>query len=366
MEDIEVPDGSDAGDPVSPGADELPPEEETATSEGEAPAEAVDGEQQEEGEEGSPAKGSGGAFEKLLAKYGGDKEKMAAAYWEQANSTSRLWGKLQGIEEYIKGQQKPPTVDEEKLVAEDPSVKALAADYNDTYAEVQAVARQQDQQIKQFGALEKEIAKLQGKLEATQDPDVKGDIRAELSEKLGDQKSVRADIANSQREVRALNQRLKDLKSRYADAEARAKDQVSRQRQSELEQRAAAQETRREFADAMRKEAQAYGISIESKQYQVLFETINDRIYTYLSRLPNGAPGIDMDAAVKHLMGEYAEALDLKSKFKKASDTKRDATGAPRASSAGPKVPDRVVAPPKDGRWSGSFARDRAKRMLGG
>lgn len=365
MDDIEVPDGGDEGGPVSPGADELPPEGETAAPEGDAPAGDSEGEQQEEGES-SPAKGGGGAFEKLLAKYGGDKDKMAAAYFEQANSNSRLWEKIQTIDEYIKGQQRPPAVDEEKLIAEDPNVKSLATDYNDTYAEIQTVARQQDQQIKLYGVLEKDVAKLQGKLEASQDPDVRNELRAELSEKIGEQKSVRADIANSQREVRQLNLRLKDLRSRYADAEARAKEQVSRQRQAELEQRQAAQETRREFADAMRKEADAYGIPIGSKHYEVLFQTINDRIYTYLSRLPNGAPGIDMESAVKQLMAEYDNTYDLKARFKKSSDAKRDATGAAHPALVNPKASEKTPSPPKSGHWTGSFARDRAKRLLGG
>lgn len=97
MEDIEVPDGSDEGSPVSPGTEELPSEEETATSEGEAPAETEDDQaaETEEGDEGSPAEGRSDAFDKLLAKYGGDKQKMADAYFEQANSNSRLWEKLQ-------------------------------------------------------------------------------------------------------------------------------------------------------------------------------------------------------------------------------------------------------------------------------
>jgi len=369
MEDIEVPDGGEGGGPVSPEAEELPSEGETATSDGDAPAEETeDGQQQEEGDESSPAEGSGGAFDKLLAKYGGDREKMATAYFEQANSNSRLWEKLQGIEEYIKGQQQAPKVDEAELVAEDPDVKEIVKDYNDTQAEVRAATTKQDQLISQFGKLESDINRLRGKLEASNDPDVKLELREELNEKVGEQKSIRSEIGGIQRDVRQLNSNLKDLTRRYREAEERAKAQVSRQRQLTLERQQEAQATRREFADAMRTEANRYGIPVESKQYAILFQSVNDRIYSYLSKLPAGSPGVDLTGAVGALMAEYAELANLKAKFQKASDVKRAAAGAgPKPTQANaPRVPEKVVAPPKDGRWSKAFVDERAKRMLGG
>lgn len=370
MEDIEVPDGGDAGDPVSPGADELPPEGETATPEDDAPAGETEGDQEEqqgEGGDDSPAEGRGGVFDKLLAKYGGDKDKMATAYFEQANSNSRLWQKLQGIEEYIKGQQQVPKVDEEKLVAEDPDVKEVIKEYNDTHAEIQATTKRQNQLISQYGKLENDIQKLSGKLEATSDPDIKFELRNELNELRSEQKSVRSDINSSQRDVKQLNSSLKDLTRRYRESEARAKEAVSRQRQVELERQAEAQSTRREFAESMRSEAARYGISVESKQYAVLFQSINDRIYSYLSRLPNGAPGVDLPGAVGALMAEYADTLGLKAKFQKASDAKRAAVGAgTKGAPLVPTVPENVVSPPKDGRWTKASVDERAKRLLGG
>jgi len=368
MEDIEVPDGDAGGDPVSPGVDELPPAEGDGAPEGDAQADEPEGDQQqEEGDEDSPDAGHGGAFDKLLSKYGGDKEKMAAAYFEQANSSSKLWEKLQGIEEYIKGQHAAPAVNEEQLVAEDPDVKEIATDYSETQAEIQSVTKKQNLLISQYGNLENDIQKLRGKLEVVNDPDVKYELRNELNEKISDQKSVRTDIDNKQSEVKRLTASLKDLSRRYRAATELAKAKASRQRQAELERQQEAQATRREFAEAMRKEATRYGIPVESKQYAVLFQSINDRIYSYLSRLPSGAPGVDIDGAVGALMSEYADTLGLKAKFKKASDAKRAATGAaPGKPVNGPKATEAIVAPPKDGRWTKASVDERAKRMLGG
>lgn len=367
MEDIEVPDGGDAGDPVSPDAAELPATEETATPEGEAPAdEDGDGQQQEEGDEGAPAEGRGGAYEKLLAKYGGDKNKLADAYFEQANSNSRLWEKLQSIEEYIKGQQQIPQVDEEKLVAEDPNVKEIVKDYNDTHSEIQATTKKQDRLINRYGELENKIAGAEGELRATNDPDVKLEIREKLNDLKSEQKQVRADVSNYERDIKQLNRQLKDLKQRYQDAEARAKESVSRQRQVELERQTAAQATRREFAEAMRTEATRYGIAVGSKQYAVLFQSINDRIYSYLSRLPNGAPGVEIDGAVGALMAEYADTMGLKAKFHRKSDAVRAAAGSAPPRPPVAKGAETVVAPPKDGRWTKASVDERAKRLLGG
>lgn len=366
MEDIEVPDDGAADDPVSPGAEEPSAEGEPAAPEGEAQAEGEGDQTTEEGkgEEGSP-EGRGGVFDKLLAKYGGDKDKMAAAYFEQANSNSRLWEKLQGIEEYIKGQHRTE-VDEEALVAEDPDVKEIVKDYNDTQADIQATTTRQNQLISKYGELERKVENLKGQLERA-DFDSKSDIREKLSEAIGDQKAVQSSIENTQRDVKRLNGDLKKMARTYREAAARAKDAVSRQRQVEFERQQEAQTTRREFADAMRTEATRYGISVESKQYAVLFQSINDRIYSYLSRLPQGSPGVDLSGAVNALMSEYADTMGLKAKFHKASEAKR-ATAAPSkgAPTSGPAKAAPVAAPPKDGRWTKEFVDARAKRMLGG
>jgi hypothetical protein len=114
----------------------------------------------------------------------------------------------------------------------------------------------------------------------------------------------------------------------------------------------------------MQAEAKAFGIPITSKEYAVLHQTVNDRIYSYLSQLPKGAPGVDIKGAVHALMAEYGETLGLKARFQKKSDTKRDATTpSPKGT---PKELGKEPPPPKDGRWTKDFVEARAKRMLGG
>jgi hypothetical protein len=368
MADLESSEGEVPEAPASPEPEETPTPEETATSEEKPEAEEGDqdtGEETtDEGSEGTPEDGHGGSFDKLLAKYGGDKDKMASAYFEQANSNARLWERLQAIETYVKGQQEKPEVDEAKLVEEDPDVKEIVSKYNDTHAKIRTTETRQNQLIQSYGTLEKKIEKLRGKLEATVEYEAKQEIRDELGDLVADQKSTHSDIKGTQSDIQRFNEKLEDLKRDYRQAEARAKESVSRQRQAEWERQQEAVATRQEFAEAMRKEATHHGIAVESKQYAVLFQSINDRIYSYLSRLPRGAPGIDIAGAVKALMGEYADSM-LKGSFKKASDTKRSAASPLAKEGAAPAKAKGEPPPPKDGRWTKEYVTERAKRLLG-
>lgn len=367
MDDTEVQGGEEA--PVSPEPEEPSVPEESAASEEKPEAESGDqdtGEETtDEGSEGSPEDGHGGAFDKLLAKYGGDKDKMASAYFEQAGSNARLWERLQAIESYVKGQQREPAVDEEKLVSEDPDVKEIVEEYDGTQAEIRATETRQNQLISQYGTLEKKIEREEGKLETATEYEAKQEIRDRLGELRAEQKSVHADIRGTQADIKRLNTEMKGLTRRYKEAAARAKEGVSRQRQAELERQQEAIATRQEFAEAMRTEATRYGIAVESKQYAVLFQSINDRIYSYLSRLPKGAPGVDIAGAVGALMGEYADTMSLKAKFKKASDDKRAASAPGVKESAAPVKVKGEPAPPKDGRWTKEYVSERARRLLG-
>lgn len=367
--------GGEEEAPVSPESEESPAPGEEAAPEGEKPEAGEDDQDTgegtgDEGGEGSSEEGRGGAFDKLLAKYGGDKDKMASAYFEQATSNARLAERLQAIEQYIQGQQKEPEVDEAKLVEADPDVKEIVQRYNDTLSEARTTETQQNQLISKYGQLERQIEKMRGKLEATQDPEVKQEVRADLGELVAEQKGLSAEIRGTQSDIKRLNQELRDLTRDYRKAEVQAKEGVSRRRREALEHRQEAIATRQEFAEAMRTEATKHGIPVESREYAVLFQSVHDRIYTYLSRLPEGAPGIDISGAVQALMAEYKDSF-LKDKFKKASAAKREASspfpqlGEAKGEKEPAAKPKGDVLPPKDGRWTAQFVRERAKRLLG-
>lgn len=370
MEDIEVPDDQ-AAEPVSPEAEEESSvAEETAETDDAAQAEGAEDEtpEKDEADEGGkgaePAKGrSESAYDKLLKKYGGDKDAMAAAYFEQANSVARMHERLQPIEEYIKGQREAP-VDETKLIAADPDVQALTEEYAETEAEKGVDEKELRSIIAQFGQAEKKVSRLEGKLESA-DPDAQLQIRQDLADARAESNRLRADASKKQSDIQGHERELKKLARQIKGAEQEAREKVSRQRQAKLEADQEAQEVRQELAEAVREEAKEYGIDPESKTYGLLFTSIRARIVSYLTTLPKGAPGISIPETVHSLMAEYVEDMELKGKFQKASALKRATvpnTAKPKPFAAALKSKD--VPPPKDGRWTAAYAKDRAKRLM--
>jgi hypothetical protein len=372
MEDIEVPDDQTA-DPASPEAEEESSvAEETAETDDAAQAEGAEDETPEkdeadEGEKGTEsAKGrSESVYDKLLKKYGGDKDAMAVAYFEQANSVARMHERLQPIEEFIKGQREAP-VDEAKLIAADPDVQALNEEYAETEAEKGVDEKELRSIITQYGQAEKKVSRLEGKLESA-DPDAQLQIRQDLADARAESNRLRADASKKQSDIQTHDKDLKKLARQIKGAEQEAREKVSRQRQAKLERDQQAQEVRQELAEAMLAEAKEYGIDPESRTYGLLFTSVRARIVSYLATLPKGPdiPGVSIPEAVHSLMAEYVEDMELKGKFQKASALKRSTVAAVAKSKPVVTLKPKDVAPPKDGRWTADYVRARAKRMLG-
>ena len=360
MGDDEVKDDPETQD--SPESEEEPTGGEATDDAEEAEVEEPEREtEEEEGEEGARSKAGPSAYEKLLAKYGGDKEKLAEAYWEQARSGARLHERLSGIEDFLRGQQQQPKVDEAKLVAEDPDIKGLKEEISSVQAEIKGVDQEQSRLISEYGKLEERVANLKGQLEAA-DPEQKPAIEARLMRAASDQRSVYAEIRATQRDRRALDTSLRGLQRQERETESRVKAGLNKQRIEALEAREDAQNVRQEFFGAMQEEAEKYGVDPKSRQFAVLFENVYGRIYSYLTRLPEDAPAVDIPGAVEALMAEHAEMLGLKSKFQRASTVKRQATSevvkgrteTVRPSGKAPKT------------WTKQYVDERAKRLLGG
>jgi hypothetical protein len=372
-------DTEDVTDPTEtdglPGGEEeeslqdVPAPEDESEGEGETEDET---DTEEEDEEAPPAKGSGGAYDKLLAKYGGDQEALANAYFEQANSTAQIARRLQAMEDYIKGQS-APKIDEQQLLADDPDVKELAEEKQSIQSTINAASAEQNRHINEYGRLEKLVATLSGKLEAL-DPETQTaqyqKVQNQLAQAATDQRMAYQQFQDSKRVIDSNNMELRRLDRRMREAVGRVKEKVDKLRVQQLEQQQDAIATRQEFAEAMQGEAERYGIPVESKQYAVLFTSIKDRIYAYLSRLAQEhpeAPGVDLSGAVATLMGEYADTMGLKpkTKFQKASKTKRAGTTLP-APKISPEARKAAVAGlPKDpSKWTAKDWLKRAERLL--
>lgn len=347
-----------AEEPVSPAPeDESTQAEDTASADEESPAEDEDAGKEED----ESAQGRSPAFKKLLAKYGGDEEALAKAYFEQANSTSRLHQEIQEIKEMVSAKAQP--VDEGQIVADDPYVKEITGDLQTTSAEAQEVLAQQKAMVTQYQTLERKIAQLEGEYKRADEAE-RMEVAQELSEAKKEMKDLGRDYKDTQKDLARLNTQWKTLQRSLREAEGMAKARAERERQDAFRVKQEAHETRNEYNASLRTEASKFGIDPSSKTYNVLNETIKSRLYLHMQALRNQGvtEGIDIPAAVAELMGEYAEAMELKKPSLKAKAIEKLETLSSKKVEGGPRDPGK--APSKDQRMSAADWKARARRLM--
>lgn len=349
-----------ADEPVSPAEPEeqSSPGEEAAPPEDETPAEDAD-EGTQDADEPAPKERSE-AFKKLLAKYGGNEEALANAYFEQANSSSKLHQEIREIKEMVAAGRQLTQEEEAVSIAEDPYVKEINVDLANTSDEAQSILQQQKAMVGNYQKLEHKIAELTGEFKRADDTD-RIEVQRELTEAKREMADLSRDYRDTQRDLARLNTQWKTLQRSLREAEGQAKSRMERERQEALQLKQEASETRTEFNTAMRDEAAKYGIDPSSKTYNVLNETIRSRIYLHMQALKAQGvrEGIDLSRAVSAMMDEYAEAMELKKSLTVKSKQKLETLN--------PKKLDAPVsgkAPSKDQRMSAEQWRERARRLM--
>jgi hypothetical protein len=346
-------------DPVSPegGEDESTLVEVPAATDGETPAE--DGE--DAGTDAEAAKGRSAAFEKLLSKYGGDYDKLAAAYFEQANSSSRLHSEIQEIKEMVAAGRKLTSEEATAVIADDPYVKEVNADLAAVSEEAQTVLQGQKGLVGQYQKLELKIAQLEGEYKRADDTD-RLDVSRELAEAKRDMNELKRDYKDSQRDLARLNTQWKTLQRSLREAENQAKNRADFERDAALRLKQEAVESRTEYNSALRDDAVRNGIDPSSKTYNVLNETIKSRLYLHMQALKAQGvrEGIDLPGAVSAMMAEYAETMGLKKSLKTEAKKKLETLSPEKADA--PSQGGR--APSKDKVMSAEQWRERARRLM--
>jgi len=355
--------GDDGGEPPvdDPTA---APEGEPAEPGGDVPADepSPDGDGQPE-DEPTPGAGTSEKLQKLLAKYGGDPDKMVDAYWEQAKSLSTLDRKLDKLIEKVNSKNLPPE-EEAKLIAEDPDVKEIGSELASLDADVKAYDREDKQLVAQYGKLESDIKALEAKLEFAPDEVVQDRLRREIADAKREQREVGRDWRSNQTNLKNAQRDINARVRQFREAEIRAKAKRDQAKKQEWDNQTASESTRREFAIAMRAEAESYGLALDSKTYGVLQQSVRDRLVTYLRSLGDDAEGIDIPGAVGVLMLEYADAMNLKKKFGTVSKQKAGVVSTQPAGVVKPKGEGKPTTD-KNGNWTPQYVRERAKRLLG-
>lgn len=321
----------------------------------------------------APAPGRSPALQKLLDKYGGDEDAMVAGYFEQANSSSRLFKEMQELRDYLMDRDADDDEDPEQLIAADPDVQGLNTQLTSLQKDIEAIQQDQMQLVGAYGQVENEAKALDEAANKAEDFE-KTTLKQQASAKRSELRQIMSTINRGRRELNAVNRSIADVERQQDKAKQAVLGRRETQRKEGLRSAQVARLTREEFNTSMRAQAKEYGIDPSSKQFNVLSTSVRNQLSQHLSRLPKDAPGIDIPAAVKHLMGEFAEAMNLKPKFQKVSETKGRTPVTSGPKHGGPPLPKGITEPKlpkglsqfdKNGNWTLEYSKWRAGKMLG-
>jgi hypothetical protein len=320
---------------------------------------------EDEDAEKAPATGRSPAFDKLLAKYGGDYDAMAAAYFEQANSTSKLYREFQELKEVLSRKEADPKAAEE-FIRSDPYVKEVQAEMGSIQQEAQRIQQEQYTLIQQYGQLETTIKGLEGELKRADEVDAVT-IRQDLSEHKAAMKEALRDFNSNKRELAQLDRTARGVQRTLRDAEARARARMDNENKAKLTEAQTAQLAGRDFLHTINSEMERYGIPQNSQKYKFVRTIVRDRLFNHMSQMNPNDPAIDIEEATRYLMQEAAEHIGLQpAKFQKVSNLKRGAVTPQRNARAmgygGKKAPP---TDPTGKYWSAEYAMKRAEKLLG-
>lgn len=302
-------------------------------------------------------------FKKLASKYGNDLEKMANAVFGSYNSAAELNKQFKELKTLLTQKveaNSQKSIDE--IINEDEEVISLGKEYTKTKSDLTTLQSEYSKAITENAKLERNVARLEGKLEVAQLED-KEDIKQELNELKSQQRELKTEIKSFAKDEQVLIEKLKDLQKRGSVAAKAAKERAREKAEEQEREAEEAQQLREQYDSSMRKEAERYGIDVDSKQFKHLLTVNHARIVTYLAGLPDGSPGIDIKKAVEVLMTEWAEANGVKAKFQKQSTVKRQTTVPPKKTTE--QASDEKKAPTSSDKWTAAQWKERAKRLMG-
>ena len=372
--EMETDDAPDSDSPelqedLEPEADDegVIEEEGEETPDGDAPDEEDVDEDYEE-EEDAPAEGRSPAFQKLLDKYGGDYDKMADAYFEQANSTARAVREIRELRKMMEEQQagKVDPKEIEEAINNDPFVKEIQEEKGSIEGELQRIQQEQYTLVQMYQSSQDAVKSLEGELKRADEVDAMT-IRQDLAEKRQIMKDSLREFNANKRELGQLDRAKRATDRQLRDAEAKAQARLDQETNARQTATATAQAASREYEVGFADEAKRYGIPPNSQQYKFVRTIIKDRLINHMTQMDPDEPAIKIKEAVAYLMQEAADNLGLKPRFQKVSNMKRTATTPKRSATAtqrgGGKKPP---TDPTGKYWSPEYVERRAKKLLGG
>ena len=261
-------------------------EEVAAAEETEATETEVEASEAEDGEEPTD-KADSPLFSKLMEKYGGDKEKLAAGVYEQQNSLSRIQKQIDGIETLL--QQRLAETEPEEEAGPNPDVQVIEQELADYTEELKGNEAKRGQILANINKANLDIARMQGKLEKAEDWE-KTNLESKITAEEANRDRLRdkwEDLDRRDRQVIRERQKA-ELRKSQAEQEAESARQEERRHKEEL--KAVGQKTLSTFFDAFKEASGSYKMTQESVDYMA--KAVRRDVREHLESLGPGAPEI--------------------------------------------------------------------------
>lgn len=300
------------------------PEEDSATPDEEEPV-----------EEEKVAQSRSPKFQKLLAKYGGDEDKLADAIFEQYNSASQLHSKIRELETRINTPSKPESPPEDH-----PDIKALKSDIAAQEQRLQTANVRQQQILQNISQFRDELAAKKGELRRA-DPDDKFTIQREISDMETRMASLSTEWYSQEDRKGDIQYRQKSLERELKSAERAFQNEQANKSKEDANNQATQAEIADTFKGIALSKAKAAGVE-DQETLDYFHNVLRAEAITYL-RTP-GAQSLDFDKFISQRLVPLLKLVGLgkKTTFTKASTTKLQAAGKPILPT---KVPSRSTSP---------------------
>lgn len=294
--------------------------------------------------------------------------------------TADLRAELAALKEELRASRegsRGPNALLEAAVSESPEIQQLESEMRAAEAETKTATARANEIIREHSKLEKDIAKLEGKLEIAPDVD-KLDIRDELREKRRELKDLVSEYNENVRTVKAGQTAQKKLNVHKAEEIDRLKQALANRSTQAEADRTAQKQAKATFNAAFKTEAEKYGIDatrtasgkLSDPKARHIEEVIKARVTLHLRRLqaqdPN-APAVDVAELTAKYWRDEAQnrGLSTKKAFTAASTERRESrngTARPGSRSASPSPLSKL---PPETLQDGAFWMDRAARVVG-
>lgn len=302
----------------------------------------------------------------INTRYQGDAAKFVDGLYSSSSRMAELDAELKAVKAQLSARESVDPEAEFKTALDDSEdVKLIDEQLAHIKWELENTAVQSNNIIQQMGAVEKDIARLEGKIELALDVDKPALVAQKQNLETKKENLTRAFYDNEEKARKAKIEQRQFQRSR-SRAEQEVRSQMARKTREMEREAELTQTVLSDYNSAFAAAAAEYGLEPGSPRYNQLHTNVRLRLYEYTSARPANSPGLDLAEAAKIVLKEQVDVFGLTASkaFSKASARKVAARAplAPRGTSVA--TPSRPSVSNDPQQWSAQYAKDRARQLL--